>query len=290
MNIRKVFAFLLLVLISFISGCSTGQYSDDMRYKVGKPYQIDGKWYYPHVDEGYKEQGMASWYGPGFHGKKTANGDRFNKNSLTAAHRTLPMPSVVKVKNLENGKEIILTVNDRGPYKKNRIIDLSEAAAKELDMKHKGAVKVEVTYLKHETASLLSQLNLTPPAEKYKYAKKIEPQDQYQKVTVALNANKRKTESNANKLINNVVENVATKKPSEDVYLQLASFKSKSNALKLKSSLTKDGFTNALLDEKTNNFKVLMGPYKSKKEAEATASKLAQARKLKPMVIASSAS
>ena len=90
-------------------------------YKIGKPYQIKGVWYYPKVDYQHNETGIASWYGPGFHGKKTANGEIYDQNALTAAHRTLPMPSLVQVTNLENGRSLRLTVNDRGPFAHGRL-------------------------------------------------------------------------------------------------------------------------------------------------------------------------
>lgn len=129
-------------------------------YKIGKPYKIDGKTYYPQKNENYKEIGLASWYGDDFHNKKTANGEVFNKNTFTAAHKTLPLPSVVKVTNLENGRTIILRVNDRGPFVDNRIIDVSEKAAKHIDMHNKGVTQVKVEYLKKETDKLLKELNL----------------------------------------------------------------------------------------------------------------------------------
>ncbi|MBI4126806.1 MAG: septal ring lytic transglycosylase RlpA family protein [Deltaproteobacteria bacterium] len=93
------------------------------------------------------QQGKASWYGPGFHGRKTASGERFNQKDLTAAHRTLPFGTMVKVTNLHNGKTVTVRINDRGPYGKGRIIDLSKAAAKEIDMIRKGVVPVEITIL-----------------------------------------------------------------------------------------------------------------------------------------------
>jgi rare lipoprotein A len=116
-------------------------------YKVGNPYQIQGTWYYPHEQPDYDETGIASWYGPNFHGGRTANGEIFDENGLTAAHRTLPMPVNVRVTNLENGKSIIVRVNDRGPYARGRIIDVSKAAAKLLGFWGQGTAKVRVTYV-----------------------------------------------------------------------------------------------------------------------------------------------
>ncbi len=131
-------------------------------YKIGNPYKINGKTYYPREDKNYKEIGLASWYGKEFHNKKTANSEIFNMNEMTAAHRTLPLPSIVKVTNLENGKSIIVRVNDRGPFVDGRIIDLSYRAAKELDAMHekKGLIKVKVEYLDRETRKMLREYGL----------------------------------------------------------------------------------------------------------------------------------
>lgn len=114
------------------------------RYKVGTPYQINGLWYYPAVDYTYEETGIASWYGPDFHGKPTANGEIYDMNALTAAHRTLPMPSIVEVTNLENGRQLRLTINDRGPFAKGRIIDISRRGAQLLGFQRNGVAKVRV--------------------------------------------------------------------------------------------------------------------------------------------------
>jgi rare lipoprotein A len=126
--------------------------------KIGKPYDIDGRTYVPAHDPDYTEEGMASWYGPGFHGRSTANGERFDQHALTAAHRTLPMPSMVKVTNLENGEVAMLKVNDRGPFKKDRIIDLSKASAEKLGVIGKGTALVRVEYLPAETKLLIADL------------------------------------------------------------------------------------------------------------------------------------
>jgi len=103
-------------------------------YKVGQPYQVDNVWYYPREQPDYDETGIASWYGPTFYGHHTANGEMYDGNLLTAAHKTLPMPVNVRVTNLDNGKSLIVRVNDRGPYARGRIIDLSKRAAELLDV------------------------------------------------------------------------------------------------------------------------------------------------------------
>ena len=116
-------------------------------YKVGQPYQIQGTWYYPKEDPSYDETGVASWYGPNFYEKMTANGEIYHAGDLTAAHRTLPMPVNVRVTNLDNGRSIIVRVNDRGPYAKGRIIDLSERAAELLGYKTAGTARVRVQFV-----------------------------------------------------------------------------------------------------------------------------------------------
>ena len=101
-------------------------------YKVGQPYQVNGRWYRPEYDPSYVRVGTASWYGADFHGLPTANGEVFDKEQLTAAHPTLPLPSIVRVTNLENGRSLEVRVNDRGPFVGDRLIDLSQAAARKL--------------------------------------------------------------------------------------------------------------------------------------------------------------
>ncbi|WP_299617028.1 septal ring lytic transglycosylase RlpA family protein [Pelagibius sp.] len=136
-------------------------------YKVGKPYQIKNIWYYPRVDFSYDETGIASWYGPGFHGKRTANGEVYDQNALTAAHRTLPMPTMVQVTNLENGRSIRVRINDRGPFAHGRIIDLSKRGAELLGFLRQGTAKVRVQVLEGESRRLESQakgLEPTPGA------------------------------------------------------------------------------------------------------------------------------
>lgn len=113
-------------------------------YKVGQPYQVAGVWYYPREQPDYDETGLASWYGGDFHGKYTANGDLYDMNALTAAHKTLPMPVKVRVTNLENGRSILLTVNDRGPFVNGRIIDVSRRAAQLLGFSAAGTAPVRV--------------------------------------------------------------------------------------------------------------------------------------------------
>ncbi len=129
-------------------------------YKIGKPYQISDRWYYPAENLEYAETGIASWYGPKFHGKPTANGEIFDQNLITGAHRTLPLPSAVRVTNLENGRAITLRVNDRGPFAHGRIIDVSRRGAQLLGFEKSGTAKVRVEILPHDSRQLkLAALN-----------------------------------------------------------------------------------------------------------------------------------
>jgi len=155
---RWVAAALLLTL----GACSSGP--DGRRigsnppvqggYKVGVPYQINGVWYYPKEDFNYNRTGIASWYGHPFHGRTSASGERYNMNAMTAAHKTLPMPSLVEVTNLENGRTAVLRVNDRGPFVSGRIIDVSRAAAQKLGFHGSGIAKVRVRILEQESRQM----------------------------------------------------------------------------------------------------------------------------------------
>lgn len=116
-------------------------------YRIGNPYQVGGTWYYPREQPDYDETGIASWYGPGFYGNLTADGEMFTSQDLTAAHKTLPLPVNVRVTNLDNGHSLVVRVNDRGPFAQGRIIDVSERAAKLLGFLEKGTARVRVQYV-----------------------------------------------------------------------------------------------------------------------------------------------
>jgi rare lipoprotein A len=154
--------YILLLILFFCTGCADKKYNG--HYKIGPVYKKNGEKYVPTNNIKYIKTGLASWYGSkgGFHGRKTANGDRYNKNMLTAAHPTLPLPSMIKVTNLKNNKSLILMVNDRGPFKKNRILDVSEKAADLLGFKRHGITKVDVEYLPVETKDLHNKLAIVP--------------------------------------------------------------------------------------------------------------------------------
>lgn len=173
-SITQIFSKIVLFFMLFsLASCGNSYYrklsKDDPRnlhykghYKIGNEYSVKGKTYKPEQVTRYNKVGVASWYGSrdGFHGKKTANGDTYNKHLLTAAHKTLPLPSLVKVTNLHNNKSLIVMVNDRGPFVDGREIDVSEKAASILGFRNQGTAKVRVQYLHSDTQQFLGKLGL----------------------------------------------------------------------------------------------------------------------------------
>lgn len=137
---------------------ANGQYVGS--FKIGNPYQLFGVSYVPQNYEDFEEIGIASWYGDDFHGKLTANGETYNMGELTAAHPTLPLPSIARITNLKNGQSVIVRVNDRGPFSKNRVIDVSEKTADILGFKDQGTTEVRVELLRNETDELLEKLKI----------------------------------------------------------------------------------------------------------------------------------
>jgi rare lipoprotein A len=153
--------FMPLALCVILTGCAThpaggggAAASGNGVYKVGQPYQIDSEWYYPREDYSYDETGIASWYGADFHEHATANGEIFNKNELTAAHKTLPLPTLARVTNLDNGRSIVVRINDRGPFSGARLIDVSQRAAQLLGFETQGTAKVRVQVLADESKAI----------------------------------------------------------------------------------------------------------------------------------------
>ncbi|GGF64354.1 hypothetical protein GCM10011332_18050 [Terasakiella brassicae] len=161
---------LALMASVLLSGCAETQFLSSSvkhaggssavsgKYKIGNPYQIQSVWYYPAEDFDYVETGIASWYGPKFHGKPTANGEVFDMNQVSAAHRTLPLPSLVRVTNLENGRSLVVRVNDRGPFAHGRILDMSRRGAQLLGFAKKGTARVKVEILKDQSLALKNSL------------------------------------------------------------------------------------------------------------------------------------
>jgi rare lipoprotein A len=165
MKRQRLARCLLALGILVLGGCATspsthkvaggaGRSNEHGYYKIGQPYEIDGVVYTPAEDYTYDETGIASWYGPDFHGLRTANGELYDMNQVTAAHKTLPMPSLARVTNLTNGRQIIVRVNDRGPFARGRILDLSRRGAQLLGFEKAGTAKVRVQIMARESMAL----------------------------------------------------------------------------------------------------------------------------------------
>lgn len=144
----------LLGVLLGLAACGTPEPGPGLRmigpgphYKIGQPYRINGKRYHPEFVTTYEAVGVASWYGESFDGRPTANGETYDMHALTAAHPTLPLPSVVEVTNLDNGRSLVVRVNDRGPFAADRLIDLSSAAAQVLGFQRQGLADVRIRYL-----------------------------------------------------------------------------------------------------------------------------------------------
>lgn len=164
---RALLALGLLAMLGLTacgdSGSPYGGTAEPTGVKIGKPYSISGETYYPKYEPSYAEEGIASWYGPDFHARMTASGEQYDQNEYTAAHKTLPMPSMVRVTRLDNGKSVEVRINDRGPFVKGRIIDLSKAAAKEIGLDISGTTRVRVEYMPQESDSYISSMGLKAP-------------------------------------------------------------------------------------------------------------------------------
>lgn len=153
-------------------------------YRVGNPYVIAGRTYVPQENTNYRAEGKASWYGADFHGRLTANGEAYDMHGLSAAHPTLPLPSYVRVTNLENKRSVVVRVNDRGPYHDNRVIDLSMRAAKILGFYDKGIAQVRVEFVARASLSgsddnkLAETLRTNEPASPLVRVASSEPRNQ----------------------------------------------------------------------------------------------------------------
>ena len=278
--IRNIF-FVFLVLM--LGSCSEttflinsakrmGSWGDNPTYKVGNPYKINGKWYYPAIDYEYDEVGYASWYGPGFHGKKTANGEIFNQNKISAAHRTLPLPSIVKVTNLENGKVLsFVRVNDRGPFARNRIIDLSKEAAKELGFVNKGVTKVRVEILEDESRKFVNKLIQTKNKAKAAKVQNIEKKN----LTPTTEDFKNDEINKTKKVKNDTDQNFVLK--DNQVAIQVGAFSDHRNAKSLLEKLSEfKAYIKREFVENKYIYRVRIGPIKNINLANQIQEKLFQ--------------
>jgi rare lipoprotein A len=217
---------------------------------AGPPYQVNGRWYVPAHEPNYNEVGIASWYGPTFHGKDSASGEVFDENAMTAAHPTLPIPSLVRVTNLDNGRTVVVRVNDRGPFVDDRIIDLSKAAGAALDMHAKGTAKVRVEYVGAAPLNGGGGLVAAAPA----------PQ-RVSLVAAPLPMASRPT----------VAAPVAATSSAAQFYVQAGSFADLGNAHALRQKLAPQGGSSieTVSVNGSELYRVMLGPWLSRDQAEA---------------------
>lgn len=278
---RHLLSIMLMGSVAVLNACTYGRVGGSSytqaeaikgqggTYKVGAPYKIMGQWYYPKEDYNYSEVGTASWYGEDFHAKKTANGEKYDMHALTAAHRTLPLPSIVKVTNLENGRSLVLRVNDRGPYAKNRIIDISKRGAQLLGYQTQGTAKVRVEILEKESKELKAAL-LGQPCETVKNNAapvKTAPvaAGQAVKPLQLIGAESAAAHPNAVKAY-----------PKGSWFVQAGAYSKESAAQTLSKQLDKFGETNIYYVTVNGRqyYRVRLGPYSHKKEAEVAMAKV----------------
>ena len=257
-------------------------------YKIGKPYKVNGVWYYPAEDWGYDETGIASWYGPGFNGKKTANGETYNENDLTAAHKTLPLPVMVLVTNLENGRQITVRINDRGPFVNGRIIDLSRRGAQLLGIEKKGTAKVRVQILEEETRQLVAIAQTKPGSEgldtDVPEAAPVTTVESRPLGGTETTTSPEPSGSSGTSTPVEVVpwpEDTATQVAVGDsaIYIQVGAFRNQANAEGLRKKLTQFGQAlvyPALVGE-THYYRVRVGPLKNVEEADRVLAQMLQA-------------
>lgn len=231
---------------------------------AGPPYQVNGRWYVPAHEPNYNEVGIASWYGPTFHGKDSASGEVFNENDLTAAHPTLPIPSLVRVTNLENGRTVIVRVNDRGPFVDDRIIDLSKAAGAALDMHAKGTVKVRVEYVGAAPLNGGGQVAAPAPAqtpERISLVSQPLP-------SVA-------TPMASRPVVSGPVAAMPAPAAAGRFYVQAGSFADLANAHALRQKLASDGRVSieSAAVNGSEFYRVMIGPWASREEAASALSR-----------------
>ncbi len=260
------------------------------QYKVGNPYKIAGEWYKPQAQYNFTQTGTASWYGPNFNGKKTANGEIFNMNEMTAAHKTLQLPSIIRVTNVENGKTVILRVNDRGPYSKGRVLDVSKRAAQELGFIGQGTAKIKLEVLPHES------LRVADMARKGQSTRNIELSMQHLK------------NQPANKAVPPPVM-IASSTPAPSVkpsfqpsaikaapssqggiFLQAGAFGNQQTAQTLAEALQGYGPSNILSSDLNgrNLYRVRVGPFASEQEAQTVLAQINQSGKADAFLVSHS--
>ena len=255
--------FLLGVML-FLTGCvygradlGNGKYTQASAisgqggvYKVGNPYKIMGKWYYPKEDYDYSEVGVSSWYGKDFHAKQTANGEKYDMYALTAAHRTLPLPSIVKVTNLENGRSLVLRVNDRGPYAKSRIIDVSKRASQLLGFHTQGTTKVRVEVMEKESKALKDALLGKESSSSVKQARTVSTPKKVETLKVVQSY------------------------PKGSYFVQVGSYSQESGAQNAAARIKDETNIYYVNVNGQNYYRVRVGPFANEKEAEVALARI----------------
>lgn len=258
-------------------------------FKVGKPYKVEGKWYQPEETYNYTETGIASWYGPGFHGKKTANGEKFNRNELTAAHRTLQMPSLVRVTNLDNGRAVVVRINDRGPFKRSRVIDVSEKAAELLGFKGRGTAKVRLDLMADESKLLAMAARRGESTIGSEVSMNTTPQalegGQYQQVAMHSEPVVPGHVTNGQFLPDPVVSQMPVR--ATNIYIQTGSYTQSANAQSMAQSLQSYGNTQVVpANIRGQQFlRVRIGPIASVDQADALLARLSGAGHKQAIII-----
>lgn len=260
---RLTLVVLLVAFVVGLAGCSTRRTSSsDVEWSSSgqkqtkrrgtKPYKINGKTYYPLAHaRGFTENGLASWYGRDFHGKSTANGERYNMYGMTAAHKTLPLGTIVRVTNKKNGKSIVVRVNDRGPFVSGRIIDLTKTGADKIGMLAAGTAPVRIEAIGDSIA---------PSSSAMKAATKKKPTRKSPAPVVASTPPPSHIESDGS--------------ISGTLYVQVGAFSSAGNADGVVSQMKGSGRQARKVQAPNGMWRVQVGPYPSTRQAEQVAQQL----------------
>lgn len=231
--------------------------------KIGAPYQVNGIWYIPTHEPDYNEIGTASWYGRDFHGKATANGELFDMNVVSAAHPTLPIPSLVEVTNLTNGRSMVVRVNDRGPFVADRLIDLSARGAELLGFREQGSTQVRVRYVgPADPEPVVTTATLTPPADEKKWTRPTPAPAQPVPTRMAEQKPAPKP------------TRVASDEVASGLYVQAGAFSRRANAERALAQVSDVGPAKIVETETATGaslYRILIGPVQSQAEASALA-------------------
>lgn len=269
------------------------------RYGNMQSYVVFGKTYYPkQSSRGHVERGIASWYGTKFHGRKTSSGERYDMHQMTAAHKTLPLPTYALVKNLENGRSVIVKVNDRGPFVGDRIIDLSYAAAKKLGVDKKGIAQVEVVSIdpRDHDGSVPTSFQVAAESQR-----RYQPEREALRSTgavvtaapMAIKTSRSKSTTTASTPTTMAAVPAVASTRGMPLYLQVGAFGTRDNAEQLRRRLTgllQDPVqvreaSHVVATGQPRLYKVQVGPVASRSAADDLSRKLASLGIVRPLVV-----